>query len=53
MRLILGEKLHFKEHLKDKMPKAYKGIACLRKLQNVFLRNSLLTIIYLLYAPFR
>ena len=42
--LILDEKLNFKEHLKDKMSKAYKGIAVLRKLQNVIPRNSQLTI---------
>ena len=30
--LILDEKLNFKEHLKEKMSKAYKGIAVLRKL---------------------
>ena len=42
--LILDEKLNFKEHLKDKMSKAYQGMAALRKLQNIFPRNSLLTI---------
>ena len=42
--LILDEKLNFKEHLKEKMSKAYKGIAVLRKLQNIIPRNSLLTI---------
>ena len=42
--LILDEKLNFKEHLKEKMSKAYKGIAALRKLQNIIPRNSLLTI---------
>ena len=30
--LILDEKLNFKEHFKEKMSKAYKGIAVLRKL---------------------
>ena len=30
--LILDAKLNFKEHLKAKMSKAYKGIAVLRKL---------------------
>ena len=30
--LILDEKLNFKEHLKEKMSKAYKAIAVLRKL---------------------
>ena len=34
----------FKEHLKEKIFKAYKGIVVLRKLQNTILRNSLLTI---------
>ena len=29
--LILDEKLNFKEHLKEEMAKAYKGIAVLRK----------------------
>ena len=42
--LILDEKLNFKEHLKEKMSKAYKGMAALRKLQNIIPRNSLLTI---------
>ena len=42
--LILDEKLNFKEHLKEKMSKTYKGIAALRKLQNIIPRNSLLTI---------
>ena len=41
--LILDEKLNFKEHLKEKMSKAYKGIAVLRKLQNIVPTNSLLT----------
>ena len=49
MGLILDEKLSFKEHLKEKMSKAYKGIAALRKLQNIIPRNSLLTI----YKSFR
>ena len=42
--LILDEKLNFKEHLKEKMSKAYEGRAVLRKLQNIIPRNSLLTI---------
>ena len=42
--LILDEKLNSKEHLKEKMSKAYKGMAVLRKLQNIIPRNSLLTI---------
>ena len=42
--LILDEKLNFKEHLKEKMPKAYKGTAVLRKLQNIIPKNFLLTI---------
>ena len=42
--LILDEKLNFKEHLKEKMFKTLKGIAVLRKLQNIIPRNSLLTI---------
>ena len=42
--LILDEKLNFKEHLKEKMSKAYRCIAVLRKLQNIIPRNSLLTI---------
>ena len=33
--LILDEKLDFKEHLKKKISKTYKGIAVLRKLQNI------------------
>ena len=44
MGLILDEKLNFKEHLKGKMSKAYKGIALLRKLQKMISRNSLLAI---------
>ena len=32
LKLILDEKLNFKEHLKEKMSKAYKGIAVLSKL---------------------
>ena len=44
LKLILDEKLNFKEHLKEKMSKAYKGIAVLSKLQNITPRNSLLTI---------
>ena len=42
--LILDEKLNFKEHLKEEISKAFKGIAVLRKLQNIILRSSLLTI---------
>ena len=42
--LILDEKLNFKDHLKEKMSKAYKGKDVLRKLQNIIPRNSLLTI---------
>ena len=42
--LILDEKVNFKEHLKEKMSKAYKGIALLRKLQSINLRDTLLTI---------
>ena len=42
--LILDEKLNFKEHLKENISKAYKGIAVLRKLQNIIPRNYLLTI---------
>ena len=34
---ILDEKLNFKKHLKEKMSKAYKGIAALRKLQREIL----------------
>ena len=41
--LILDKKC-FKDHLKEKMPKAYKGIAVLIKLQNIIPKNSLLTI---------
>ena len=49
--LILDEKFNFKEHLKEKMSKAYKGIANLRKLQNIIPRNSLLTICKSLIRP--
>ena len=41
--LILDEKLNFMELLTEKMSQAYKGIAVLRKLQNIIPRNSLLT----------
>ena len=44
LELILGKKLNFKEQLKQKMSKTYKGIAVLRKLQNIIPRNYLLTI---------
>ena len=44
LEFILDEKLNFKEHLKEKMFKAYKDIAVLRKLQNIIPRNYLLTI---------
>ena len=37
--LILDEKLNFKEHLKEKMCKTYKGIAALRKLQNIITKS--------------
>ena len=33
--IILDEKLNFKEQLKEKMSKANKGVAVLRKLQNI------------------
>ena len=42
--LILDEKWNFKEPLKEKISKAYKSIAVLWKLQNIILRNPLLTI---------
>ena len=42
--LILDEKLKFKEHLKKKISKAYKGIAVMKKWQDIIPRNSLLTI---------
>ena len=42
--LILDEKLNLKEHLKEKMSTAYKGIAVLRKIRNIIPRNSPLTI---------
>ena len=51
LELILNEKLNFKEHLKDKISKAYKGIAVMRKLQNIITRNSLLTIYKIFYTP--
>ena len=35
LRLILHEKLIFKEHLEEKRPNIYKDIAVLRKLQNI------------------
>ena len=40
--LILDENLNFREHLKEKMLKAYKGIGVLRKLQNIVPRNFVL-----------
>ena len=42
--IILDEKLNFNEHLKEKLSKAYKGIAVLRKLHNIIPRIYLLTI---------
>ena len=42
--LILNEKLNFKKHLKEKISKAYKDIAVVRKLQNIISKNSLLTV---------
>ena len=44
---MLDEKLNFREHLKETMSKTYKGIAALRKLQNIVPRNFLLII----YTP--
>ena len=44
LRLILDKKLNFKELLKEKISKTYKGITVLRKLQNIIPRNSPLTI---------
>ena len=43
LRLMLYKKLNFKEHLKEKISKAYTGTAVLRKLQNIIPKNSLLT----------
>ena len=42
--IILDEKLNFNEHLKEKLSKAYKRIAVLRKLQNIIPRISQLAI---------
>ena len=50
--LILDEKLNFKDHLKKKMSKAYKGIVALRKLQNIIPRNYLLTIYKSFIRPY-
>ena len=42
--IYLDKKLNFSNHIKEKIPKANKGIGILRKLYNVLLRNSLMTI---------
>ena len=44
LRLILHKKLIFKEHLEEKRPNIYKGIAVLRKLQNIIQKFFLSTI---------
>ena len=44
LELILDEKLHFKEHLKEINSKAYKAIAVLKKLHDIIPRKSLLII---------
>ena len=49
--LILDQNLIIKEHLKEKMAKTYKGIAVLRKLQNIIPINSILTIYKSLIRP--
>ena len=49
--LKLDEKLHFKEHLKDKFAIANKGIGMLKKLSNYFPRHSLVTIYKALKRP--
>ena len=43
LELLLDEKLNFKEQLKEKISKAYKYIAVLKKLQNIIPSNFLLT----------
>ena len=42
--LYLDEKLNFYHHIKEKISKAYRGIGVIKKLQNNFPRQSLLTI---------
>ena len=49
--LILDEKLNFMEHLNKNMSKAYKGVAILRKLQNIIPRKFLLTIYNFFICP--
>ena len=42
--MILGEKLNFEFHLKEKYLKFNKCIGVIKKLQNILLRQALLTI---------
>ena len=42
--MILGEKLNFESHLKEKFLKFNKSIGVIKKLQNILLRQALLTI---------
>ena len=42
--LYLDEKLNFSHNIKEKISKAYRGIGVVKKLQNDFPRQSLLTI---------
>ena len=40
----LDEKLNFRDHIKEKILKANKGVGTIRTLHNVLPRNSLMTI---------
>ena len=44
LRVYLDVKLNFKLHIKEKISKAMKGIGIIKKLSNVLLRKSLVTI---------
>ena len=44
LRVYLDMKLNFKLHIKEKISKAMKGIGIIKKLSNVLLKKSLVTI---------
>ena len=45
--LFLDSQLNFKDHIKEKISKANKGIGVIKKLSYYLPRNSLLTILYI------
>ena len=44
MGLVLDNKLTFKKHVKDKLNKAYFGVGKIKRLRDIFPRDSLVTI---------